>query len=77
MPAIASSSGESHPPVIFEKKNPLFSFVADEKGGNKSDFNCQDNGNPYNHFGTYAPGFSDLSVNGFNDQISSYYCNPN
>ncbi|MCJ1344316.1 hypothetical protein MMC31_002519 [Peltigera leucophlebia] len=41
------------------------------------DFNCQDNGNPYNHFGTYAPGFSDLTVNGFNDQISSYYCNPN
>lgn len=76
MPVIASSSGESHPPVVFEKKKKK-AFVADEKGGNQSDFNCQDNGNPYNHFGTYAPGFSDLSVNGFNDQISSYYCNPN
>ncbi|MCJ1259339.1 hypothetical protein MMC24_007176 [Lignoscripta atroalba] len=29
------------------------------------------------HFGTFAPGYSDLSVINFNDKISSYYCNPN
>lgn len=77
MPAIASSSGKSHHFLYFWKGKSFFSFFADEKGGNHSDFNCQDNGNPYNHFGTYAPGYSDLTVNGFNDQISSYYCNPN
>jgi len=44
-----------------------------------SDFNCNDD---EGHFGTYSPGYSDLSSAGspgsyWNDRISSYVCHPN
>ncbi|KAG8530494.1 uncharacterized protein KY384_004997 [Bacidia gigantensis] len=38
------------------------------------DLNDQDS---EGHFGTYSPGYPDLTTINFNDKISSYYCNPN
>ncbi|KAI1117247.1 hypothetical protein F5Y14DRAFT_448180 [Nemania sp. NC0429] len=39
-----------------------------------SAFNCLDS---EGHFGTYSPGYNDLSALSFNDKISSYICHPN
>ncbi|KAI0867528.1 hypothetical protein GGS24DRAFT_515320 [Hypoxylon argillaceum] len=37
-------------------------------------FNCDDS---ESHFGTFSPGYNDLSTLGYNDKISSYICHPN
>lgn len=81
MPAIAFTTGKSLLSVCFYFWNGkfffLFLFFADKKvvGGGKiiSDRNCQD-GN--GHFGTWAPGYSDLNTIGLNDAINSYRCSP-
>ncbi|KAJ8125813.1 hypothetical protein O1611_g7825 [Lasiodiplodia mahajangana] len=37
-------------------------------------FNCDDS---ESHFGTFSPGYNDLTTLNYNDKISSYICHPN